>query len=57
MKNFGRYVLIMIIFFFSAIAYMQQNRRRCHFYGSEGRIVEKAAETVRIAAGAVELTG
>ena len=54
MKNFGRYVLIMIIFFIAAMAFMEVDRRCSQMYGREGRIVEKAAETVSIAAGVFE---
>ena len=54
MKKFGRYVLIMIIFFIAAMAFMEVDRRCSQMYGREGRIVEKAAETVSIAAGVFE---
>ena len=54
MKNFGRYVLIMIIFFIAAMAFMEVDRPCSQMYGREGRIVEKAAETVSIAAGVFE---
>ena len=54
MKKFGRYVLIMIIFFIAAMAFMEVDRRCSQMYGREGRIVEKAAEAVSIAAGVFE---
>ena len=50
MKNFGSCVLIMILFFIAAMAFMEVDRRCSDMYGTGGRIVSEAAETASAAA-------
>ena len=39
MKNFGGYVIIMLLFFIAAMAFMEVDRRCSDMYGTGGRIV------------------
>ena len=50
MKNFGSCVLILILFFIAAMAFMEVDRRCSDMYGTGGRIVSEAAETASAAA-------
>ena len=50
MKNFAGYMLIMLIFFIAATAFMEVDRRCSDMYGTGGRIVSEAAETASAAA-------
>ena len=46
MKNFGGYLLIMILFFIAALAFMEVDRRCSDMYGTGGRIVSEVSESV-----------
>ena len=50
MKNFAGYMLIMLIFFIAATAFMEVDRRCSDMYGTGGRILEEAAEVAGAAA-------
>ena len=54
MKNFGGYVLIMILFFIAAMAFMEVDRRCCDMYGTGGKIVSEAAQIASAAAKVLE---
>ena len=38
MKNFGEYVLIMIVFFIAALAFLEVDKRCGDMYGTGGKI-------------------
>ena len=46
MKNFGGYVIIMLLFFIAAMAFMEVDRRCSDMYGTGGRIVLEVSESV-----------
>ena len=46
MKNFGGYVIIMLLFFIAALAFMEVDRRCSDMYGTGGRIVSEDSESV-----------
>ena len=46
MKNFGGYVMIMLLFFIAALAFMEEDRRCSEMYGTGGRIVSEVSESV-----------
>ena len=46
MKNFGGYVMIMLLFFIAALAFMEVDRRCSDMYGTGGRIVSEGSESV-----------
>lgn len=54
MKNFGGYVLVMLLFFIAALAFLEVDRRCGDMYGQGGRIASGAAET---ADAAVKIIG
>ena len=54
MKNFGSCILIMILFFIAAMAFMEVDRRCSDMYGTGGRIVTEAAEAVSAVARIME---
>ena len=54
MKNFAGYMLIMLIFFIAATAFMEVDRRCSDMYGTGGRILQEAAEVAGAAARVME---
>ena len=54
MKNFGGYVMIMLLFFIAALAFMEVDRRCSDMYGTGGRIVSEAAEAASVAVRIME---
>ena len=54
MKNFAGYMLIMLIFFIAATAFMEVDRRCSDMYGTGGRIVSEATEAASAAARIME---
>ena len=46
MKNFGGYIMIMLLFFIAALAFMEVDRRCSDMYGTGGRIVSEVSESV-----------
>lgn len=54
MKNFGGYVVIMILFFIATLAFLEVDKRCSDMYGAGGKIAAEASEA---ASAAVRIMG
>lgn len=54
MKNFGEYVLIMMVFFIAALAFLEVDKRCGDMYGTGGKIASEAAEAASAAVRVME---
>ena len=54
MKNFGEYVLIMIVFFIAALAFLEVDKRCGDMYGTGGKIAAEASEAASAAVRIME---
>ena len=54
MKNFSEYVLIMIVFFIAALAFLEVDKRCGDMYGTGGKIAAEASEAASAAVRIME---
>ena len=54
MKNFGEYVLIMIVFFIAALAFLEVDKRCGDMYGTGRKIAAEASEAASAAVRIME---